>query len=54
MWSGKPPTLAHIRIFGCASYVHQTKSKLETGATKCVILGYLKGVKGYMLSLLGV
>lgn len=45
LWSGKPPDLSHIRVFGCAAYAHQVEGKLDPRATKCVMLGYPEGVK---------
>jgi ATP-binding cassette subfamily B (MDR/TAP) protein 1 len=54
LWSGKTPDLSHIRVFGCAAYAHQVEGKLDPRATKCVMLGYPEGVKGYRLWVLGV
>jgi transposase InsO family protein len=48
-WSGKPPNLSHLKVFGCAAYAHQSIGKLEPRALKCVFLGYPEGVKGYRL-----
>ena len=42
----------HLRTFGCASYVHVAKDerqKLDSKATKCVLLGYGSETKGYRL-----
>ncbi|KAL2472239.1 Retrotransposon protein [Abeliophyllum distichum] len=54
LWSRKSPDLSHIRVFRCAAYAHQVEGKLDPRATKCVMLGYLEGVKGYRLWVLSV
>jgi hypothetical protein len=51
-WSGKKPSLQHIRVFGCDAYVHvpkENKSKLDKKVEKCIFIGYKDGVKGYKL-----
>ncbi|KAK0586137.1 hypothetical protein LWI29_001641 [Acer saccharum] len=47
IWIGRPPSLKHLRVFGCAAYAHQYEGKLEPRSLKGVFLGYLLGVKGY-------
>lgn len=49
MWLGHPSDYGMLRIFGCVAYSHVKQGKLELRAVKCVLLGYPKGVKGYML-----
>jgi hypothetical protein len=52
VWSGKKPSLQHLRVFGCDAYVHvpkETRSKLDNKAEKCIFVGYKDGVKGYKL-----
>nr|GEW28846.1 retrovirus-related Pol polyprotein from transposon TNT 1-94 [Tanacetum cinerariifolium] len=49
MWSGHPSDYGVLRIFGCVVYPHDKQGKLEPRAVKCVLLGYLEGVKGYIL-----
>ncbi|GJU68078.1 retrovirus-related pol polyprotein from transposon TNT 1-94 [Tanacetum coccineum] len=49
MWSGHPSDYEMLRIFGCVAYSHVKQGKLESRAVKCVLLGYLEGVKGYRL-----
>jgi hypothetical protein len=52
VWSGKKPSLQHLRVFGCDSYVHvpnENRSKLDKKAKKCIFIGYKDGVKGYKL-----
>ncbi|GKF26566.1 retrotransposon protein, putative, ty1-copia subclass [Tanacetum coccineum] len=49
MWSGHPSDYEMLRIFGCVAYPHNKQGKLELRAIKCVLLGYLEGVKGYRL-----
>ena len=43
IWSRKPPSYKHLRVFGCVAYVHIRKdlrNKLEPKSHKCVFLGY--------------
>jgi hypothetical protein len=52
VWSGKKPSLQHLRVFGCDAYVHvpkENRSKLDYKAEKCIFIGYKDGVKGYKL-----
>ena len=49
LWTGKIPDYSTLRVFGYASYVHQSKGKLEPRVVKGVFLGYPQGVKGYRL-----
>jgi hypothetical protein len=52
VWYGKKPSLQHLRVFGCDSYVHvpkENRSKLDKKVEKCIFIGYKDGVKGYNL-----
>ena len=52
VWIGKKPSLEHLRVFGCASYVHvpkENRSKLNKKAETCIFIGYKDGVKDYKL-----
>jgi hypothetical protein len=52
VWSGKKPSLQHLRVFGCDAYVHvpkENRSKLDNKDEKCIFIGYKDGVKGYKL-----
>jgi hypothetical protein len=52
VWSGKKPSLQHLRVFGCDSYVHvpkENRSKMDNKSKKCTCIGYKDGVKGYKL-----
>jgi hypothetical protein len=52
VWSGKKPSLQHLKVFGFDAYVHAPKknrSKLDKRAEKCIFIGYKDGVKGYKL-----
>lgn len=46
VWSSKVP---NYRIFGCVTYSHKSKGKLEPRSIKCVFFGYPLGTKGYRL-----
>ena len=49
-WYGKKPRVEHLRVFGCAAYVHVQKDerrKLDPKTEKCVLLGYGSVQKGY-------
>jgi hypothetical protein len=52
VWSGKKPSLQHLRVFGCDAYVHvpkENRSNLDKKVEKCIFIGYKDGVKGYKL-----
>jgi hypothetical protein len=52
VWTGKKPSLQHLRVFGCDAYVHvpkENRSKLDKKVEKCIFIGYKDGVKGYKL-----
>jgi hypothetical protein len=52
VWTGKKPSLTHLKVFGCDAYVHVPKenmSKLDKKAEKCIFIGYKDGLKGYKL-----
>lgn len=43
LWTGKPPSYTHLRVFGCKAYVHIRKddcTKLEPKSHRCIFLGY--------------
>lgn len=52
VWSGHPPNLNRLKVFGCLSYAHIRQDKLKLRVVKCMFLGYPEGVKGYMLQCL--
>ena len=43
IWSGKPPHLSRMKIFGCVAYAHVKKGKLEPKAIKGIFIGYPEG-----------
>jgi hypothetical protein len=52
VWTGKDPSLTHLKLFGCDAYVHvpkENKSKLDKKAKKCIFIGYKDGLKGYRI-----
>ena len=51
-WSGSKPNVKHLRVFGCMAYSHIPKderSKLDSKAKQCILLGYGSTTKGYRL-----
>ena len=49
MWTGKRPSLHHIRVWGCEVYVRrETSDKLELRAEKCHFIGYPENSFGYL------
>ena len=52
VWTGKEPSLTHLKVFGCDAYVHvpkENRSKLDKKDEKCIFIGYKDGLKGYKL-----
>ena len=52
VWTGKKPSLSHLRVFGCDAYVHVLKdkrTKLDNKSERCIFIGYKDGLKGYKL-----
>jgi hypothetical protein len=52
VWTGKKPSLTHLKVFGCEAYVHvpkENRSKLDKKDEKCIFIGYKDGLKGYKL-----
>ena len=52
VWTGKKPSIKHLKIFGCDSYVHvpkEKRSKLDNRVEKCIFIGYKDSMKGYKL-----
>ena len=49
-FTGRKPDLAHLKVFGCITYVHvpdELRTKLDPKAKKCVFIGYSLEQKGY-------
>ena len=52
IWSGRKPSLAHLRIFGTKSMVHipkQKRHKLDPKSEEYILVGYGTRTKGYRL-----
>ena len=52
VWTGEKPSLSHLRVFGCDTYVHvpkEKRSKLDNKSERCIFIGYKDGLKGYKL-----
>ena len=52
VWSGKNPSIAHLRVFGCDAFMHVPKEKmrnLDNKQEKCIFVGYKDKVKVYKL-----
>jgi hypothetical protein len=50
--TGKKPSLTHLRVFDCESYVQIPKeniSNLDKRVEKCIFVGYNDGFKGYKI-----
>ena len=52
VWTGKKPSLSHLKVFGCDAYVHvpkEKRSKLDNKSERCIFIGYKDGLKCYKL-----
>jgi len=52
VWTGKKPSLSHLRVFGCDAYVHvpkEKRTKLDSKFERCIFIGYKDGLKCYKL-----
>ena len=52
LWTGKKPSLTHLKVFVCDAYVHVPKEnmiKLDKKVEKCIFIGYKNGLKGYKI-----
>ncbi|KAK1591530.1 hypothetical protein Q3G72_009150 [Acer saccharum] len=48
LWTGRKPSLQHLRIFGCPAHVLKGKTeKMESRSKTCIFVGYPKETKGY-------
>lgn len=52
VWSGKKPSVSHLKIFGCIAYTlisQQNRQKLDCKSEKCIFVGYSSQSKAYRL-----
>ena len=54
IWTGKPSSVAHVRVFGCLAYVHKEVhwQKLDPKARKGVFIGYDNSSRSYSVLML--
>jgi hypothetical protein len=48
VWSGKKPSVSHLKVFGCDAFVHVPKEKrsnMEKKVVKCIFIRYKEGMK---------
>lgn len=49
MWTGKVPSLAHIKVWGCEAFVRrETHNKLEPRSKRCIFICYQHKSFGYL------
>jgi transposase InsO family protein len=51
-WSGRKPSVNHLKVFGCLCYAQipkERRHKLEETSERCIFLGYSSMSKGYKL-----
>eukprot|EP00253_Pinus_taeda_P025979 PITA_25979 len=47
VWTGKKPSLSHLRVCGCDAYIHvlkEKRTKLDSKSEKCIFIGEVKDV----------
>ena len=52
LWTGRKPTVNHLRVFGCVAYAlipKQLRTKLEPRSIKCIFIGYAETTKAWRL-----
>ena len=52
LWAGTPPSLAHLRVFGCRCYAlipDQKRTKWESHGGECLFMGYFSANNLYRL-----
>ena len=48
VWTGKKPSLSHLRVFVCDGYVHVPngkRTKLDNKSERCIFIGYKDGLR---------
>uniref|UniRef100_A0A5B7B4M6 Retrovirus-related Pol polyprotein from transposon TNT 1-94 n=1 Tax=Davidia involucrata TaxID=16924 RepID=A0A5B7B4M6_DAVIN len=51
-WSGRKPSIRHLKVFGCVCYAQipkEKRSKLDETSEICIFVGYSSKSKGYRL-----
>ena len=51
-WTGKNPSIAHLRAFGCKAFAHipdNQRTKLDPKTKECTFVGYSSNQKAYRL-----
>uniref|UniRef100_A0A251UJX2 Putative ribonuclease H-like domain-containing protein n=1 Tax=Helianthus annuus TaxID=4232 RepID=A0A251UJX2_HELAN len=51
-WSGRKPSVRHLKVFGCVAYAHvpkQHRGKLDDKVEKTIFIGYSENSKAYKL-----
>lgn len=51
-WSGRKPSVNHLKVFGCICYSHvpkEVRRKLDETSEKCIFVSYSSKSKGYRL-----
>lgn len=54
LWTGRKPSVRHLKAIGCLAYVHiprQKRSKLDARAKQGILVGYARRTKGYRIYL---
>jgi hypothetical protein len=52
VWSGKKPSIAHLKVFVHDAFLHvpkEKRNKMDKKEAKCIFIGYKEGMKGNKL-----